>query len=70
MLFIRELAMKSDVAETQEQFRNTGNRINPLDEKLAELEARVEKNRADLERNNEKILAKIAQLQIRLESQK
>ena len=43
----------------------TGNRINPLDEKLAELEARVEKNQADLERNNEKILAKIAQLQIR-----
>ena len=62
--------MKSEVEEKRESFRDFGNRINPLDEKLAELEARVEKNKADLERNNQKILAKIAQLQTRLESQK
>jgi hypothetical protein len=62
--------MKSDVEEKRESFRDSGNRINPLDEKLAELEARVEKNRAALERTNQKIQAKITQLQKRLESQK
>ncbi len=62
--------MKGEIEDKRESFRDFGNRINPLDEKLAELEARVEKNRADLERTNEKILAKIAQLQTRLESQK
>jgi peptidoglycan hydrolase CwlO-like protein len=60
--------MKNDVAaEAQEQFRDTGNRINPLDEKLAELEARVERNRAALERTNQKIQAKITQLEKRVE---
>ena len=60
--------MKNDVEINPEQFRDTGNRINPLDAKLAELEARIEKNRAALERNTQKIAAKITQLEKRVES--
>ncbi|HTR44040.1 MAG TPA: hypothetical protein VMH87_20695 [Pseudomonadales bacterium] len=62
--------MKNEVVEPGKQPRHAGNRVNPLDARIAELEARIEKNKAALERNNQKIASKITQLEKRVEIKK
>lgn len=62
--------MKIDVQDRRELLQHLEIRINPLDTKLAELEARVARNKAQLERTNERISAKLIELQKRFESRR
>lgn len=62
--------MKTDLQDRQELLREFEHRIHPLDAKLAELEARVARNKAQLERTNERISAKLVELQKRFESRR
>lgn len=62
--------MKIDVQDRRELLQHFEIRINPIDVKLAELEARVARNKAQLERTNERISAKLIELQKRFESRR
>jgi hypothetical protein len=62
--------MKINLDDRRELLRDFEIRINPLDAKLAELEARVARNKAQLERTNERISAKLVELQKRFESRR
>lgn len=52
--------------EIQKQTGENGSRIDPLDIKLADLDARIEKNKAALERTNAELEAKLTALGKRL----
>jgi len=54
--------MKTDVEPASEQTRGFYHRVNPLDAKIAMLDERIERNRAELERTNAILEAKIAEL--------
>ena len=58
--------MKNVAEETQERLRSFREREIPLDAKLARLNARIEKNRAALNRTNVEIELKIRQLSKKL----
>lgn len=62
--------MKIDVQDRMELLQHFEIRISPIDVKLAELEARVARNKAQLERTNERISAKLLELQKRFESRR
>ena len=62
--------MRINIAERRELLHDLEIRINPIDAKLAELEARVARNKAQLERTNERISAKLLELQKRFESRR
>jgi hypothetical protein len=58
--------MQSEAQETREQPRASTNRLEELDVTMARLDARIEKNKAELERNNEALTLKLAELARRL----
>ena len=61
-----EKAMKKDMEKTGELPCDSGNRINPLDAKITELHDRIERNKAELERNNAKLGTKLEELSKRI----
>jgi hypothetical protein len=62
--------MRLEVQDRRELLHDLEIRINPIDIKLAELEARVARNKAQLERTNERISAKLVELQKRFEGRR
>jgi hypothetical protein len=54
--------MQSEVQEAREKPRASTNRLEELDVTMARLDARIEKNKAELERNNEALTLKLAEL--------
>lgn len=58
--------MKKDMEKTHELPLDGGNRVNPLDARIAELHDRIEKNKADLERNNANLEGKLEELSKRI----
>jgi hypothetical protein len=62
--------MRINIEERRELLHDLEIRINPIDIKLAELEARVARNKAQLERTNERISAKLLELQKRFEGRR
>ena len=58
--------MKKDMEKSREPSRDSGKQVNPLDDRIAELHDRIEKNKTDLERNNAKLGTKLEELSKRI----
>jgi hypothetical protein len=54
--------MNNNVEEARERSRDFYKNVSPIDAKIARLDERIERNRAELERTNAILQAKIAEL--------